>query len=105
MQSELFHVTAPHSPFFRAPNGQPVTQAGSRQCIHCLLTKAKSVPPGSLQSLMMFLVFELRSAGMSQRPEASDVSSSTPAAVSGGKPLASLQAVIQARQPVQMVLS
>ena len=46
---------------------------------------------------MMFLVFELRPVGMSHRPPDSEVS--------GGKPLASLQAVMQALQPVQMLLS
>src|SRR5271165_2581375 len=46
---------------------------------------------------MMFLVFELRSRGMSQRPPDN--------AVSEGKPLASLHAVMQALQPVQRLLS
>src|SRR5271165_6153079 len=45
---------------------------------------------------MMFLVFEFRSSGMSQSPEVSDVSSGMPPVVSGGKPFASLQAVMHA---------
>ena len=46
---------------------------------------------------MMFFVFELRSAGRSQMPPESTVS--------GGSPLASLHAGMQALHPVQMVLS
>ena len=40
MQRDGFHVTAPKVFLFKEPKGQPVTQAGSRQCMHWRLTNA-----------------------------------------------------------------
>src|ERR1035438_7857638 len=84
--------------FSSALNGQAATQKGSRQCMHCLFTNAYSAEsfPVPLYSLMMFLVWALRSLG------AWWIESSV---VSGASPLASAQATTQDLHPIQRVES
>src|SRR5664279_49437 len=84
--------------FSSALNGHAATQNGSRQCMHCRFTNAYSAEsfPVPLYSLMMFLVWALRSLG------AWWMESSV---VSGSSPLASAQATTHDLHPMQRVES
>src|SRR5688572_16103809 len=95
MQRDGSHSTMPYFPFVSALKGHPETHAGSRQCMHCFLTNDVVSP--SRASMMMFLVWALRSVGICHRPPLRRVS--------GINPLAVVHAATQALQPMQTVAS
>src|SRR3974390_2285626 len=99
MQRSGVHDTSPVcGSFSSALNGQAAAQKGSRQCMHWRLTNAYSLAlaPSPLYSLMMFLVWALRSLGawwMESR------------VVSGTRLLACAQATTHDLHPMHLVES